>query len=404
MGINTALYAGMSGLYTNGEALTVIGNNISNASTVGFKEGRTLFSDMLSSNIGNGQVGRGAQLQAAQNQFSQGSFQTTQSPTDLAIQGDGMFVLEGPNGVGQFFTRAGAFTFDKNQSLTNADGYQVMGYGMRNGTSNGVLGPINLTMYSNLAPKSTGTVAITANLDATQTPPAVWDPTQATFNPNLASNFSSSATVYDSQGNAKSLTLYFAKTGSNSWQVNSYDGTTYTPAGGGTSVAFNADGSLASVAGVAGSTTLNSNGVSINLAGTTQYADSSTVYAQSQDGYAMGSLSKVTVDQQGYVTGNYSNGQQQKIAQVALARFASTQGLEKLGGSLYGETTASGAPLINNSNTNSNTVISNSLEQSNVDMADQLVQMITTQRAYSANAKTITSADQLMQDTLSIIR
>lgn len=405
MSITTAMYSGISGLYTNGEAMSVIGNNISNVNTIGFKEGRTIFSDMLSTTLNQGQVGRGEQIQAVENIFSQGSFANTGNATDLAIQGDGMFVLQGPSGTGQFYSRAGAFSFNKDQLLTNADGYQVLGYGIRNGASNGVLGPINLTDFSNMAPKSTANIGIVANLDATQTPPAaVWDPTVPNFNPNLASNFSTSATVYDAQGNAKSLSVYFRNTGANNWEVDTFDGTTYTPAGAGIPVTFNANGSLASVNGVAGGTTFATNGVTVDIAGTTQYTSSSVVFSQTQDGYAAGTLSKVTVDEQGFVNGMYSNGQEQKIAQVALARFASVKGLEKGGGSLYGATVASGNALIDSSNATNNKILSNSLEQSNVDMADQLVQLITTQRAYSANSKTITSADEMMQDTLSLLR
>jgi flagellar hook protein FlgE len=405
MSITTAMYTGISGLYTNGQAMSVIGNNISNVNTTGFKEGRTLFSDMLSTTINNGQVGRGEQVQAVQNIFSQGSFANTGNATDLAIQGNGMFVLKDPNGAGQFYSRAGAFTFDKDKVLTNADGYQVMGYGISNGVSNGVLGTIDMTNFANMAPKSTSTIGVVANLDATQTPPAApWDPTLPTFNPNTASNFSTSSTVYDSVGNATSLTLYFRNTGPNNWDVYTYDGTTYTPAGSGTPVTFSAGGALASVGGVAGGTTFSTNGLTVDLGSTTQYTSSSVVFSQTQDGYAAGNLTNVTVDDKGYVNAMYSNGQEQRVAQVALAEFSSLNGLEKEGGSLYGTTAASGVALINSGNITGNKILSNSLEQSNVDMASELVNLITTQRAYSANSKTITASDQMMQDTLSMIR
>jgi len=405
MSVQSALYSGISGLYTNGEGMAVIGNNISNVNTIGFKQGRALFSDMLSTTINQGQIGRGEQIQAVQNMFSQGSFENTGSPTDLAIQGTGMFVLADSNGSGQYFSRAGAFNFDKNKTLTNADGYQVLGFGIRNGASNGVLAPINLTNFANMAPRLTSTIGIVSNLDATQTPPAAaWDPTLPTFNPNTASNFSTSSTVYDIQGNANSLTVYFRNTGANSWEANTFDGTNYNPLGSGIPLTFNANGSLASVNGVAGATTLSTNGLTLDISGTTQYTSSSIVFSQTQDGYAAGNLTKVTVDDKGYVNGMYTNGQEQKLAQVGVARFASTDGLEKLGNSLFGATSASGDALISSSNTDSNKVLSNSLEQSNVDMAEQLVKMITTQRAYSANSKTITTADQMMQETLSLVR
>ena len=150
--------------------------------------------------------------------------------------------------------------------------------------------------------------------------------------------------------------------------------------------------------------TITTNGVTVDITGSTQFATSSAISSQSQNGYAAGDLAKVSVDEKGFVNVLYTNSMTQKIAQVALAKFASPTGLDKAGGSLYSETTASGPAVIDPSNLSSNTIASNSLEQSNVDMADQLVQMILTQRAYTANSKTITTADQMMQDTLNIIR
>ena len=409
MSITSAMETGVSGLLTNSEAISVIGNNLANVNTTGFKEGRTLFSDLLSTTINNGQIGHGSQIQAVQNLFGQGSLENTGNATDLAIQGDGMFVLQAPNSAEQFYSRAGAFNFDSNNILTNPDGYKVLGYGMTdmiNGVSNGVLGPIDLSKFSKMPPKATTTVSLTANLDSTQTiPTGVWDPTLATFNPVAASNFSTSATVYDSLGNAKSLTLYFRNDSTaaspDTWNMYTYDGTTYTAAGAGTTLAFDpATGALTAPSPA----TISTNGVTVDLTGSTQFATSSAISSQSQNGYAAGDMAKVSIDAKGFVNVLYSNSMTQKVAQVALAKFASPTGLDKAGGSLYSQSTASGTAVIDPSNLSSNTIASNSLEQSNVDMADQLVQMIMTQRAYTANSKTITSADQMMQDTLSIIR
>jgi len=409
MSITSAMETGVIGLLTDSEAISVIGNNLANVNTIGFKEGRTLFSDLLSTTINNGQIGHGSQIQAVQNMFGQGSLENTGNATDLAIQGDGMFVLQAPNSAEQFYSRAGAFNFDSNNILTNPDGYKVLGYGMTdmiNGVSNGVLGPIDLSKFSKMPPKATTTVSLTANLDSTQTiPTGVWDPTLATFNPVAASNFSTSATVYDSLGNAKSLTLYFRNDSTaaspDTWNMYTYDGTTYTAAGAGTTLAFDpATGALTTPSPA----TINTNGVTVDLTGSTQFATSSAISSQSQNGYAAGDMAKVSVDAKGFVNVLYSNSMTQKVAQVALAKFASPTGLDKAGGSLYSQSTASGTAVIDPSNLSSNTIASNSLEQSNVDMADQLVQMIMTQRAYTANSKTITSADQMMQDTLSIIR
>jgi flagellar hook protein FlgE len=404
MSITTAMQTGVSGLLANGEALSVIGNNLANIGTTGFKQGRTLFSDMLSSTINNGQIGRGGQIQAVENIFSQGSMENTGSATDLAIQGDGMFVLQDPASNARFYSRAGAFNFDKDNYLSNPDGYRVMGFGVTNGVSNGVLGTINLANFTKMAPKATSAITVMANLDASQTvPTAAWTPAVAGFNPIASSNFSTSTTAYDAQGNAKQLTMYFAKTGANAWSVYTYDGTTYTAAGAGIPVTFNANGTLATVNGGTG-TTFTTNGVTVNVAGTTQFAASSAISSKSQDGYGAGDLVKVSVDEKGFVNVLYTNSMTQKIAQVALAKFASLGGLDKVGGSLFAETISSGQAIVDPSNLSSNKISANSLEQSNVDMADQLVKMITTQRAYTANSKTITAADQLMQDTLNMIR
>jgi flagellar hook protein FlgE len=191
--------------------------------------------------------------------------------------------------------------------------------------------------------------------------------------------------------------------------VNAYDGTTYTPAGGGTPITFDpVNGSLATVNGTATTAvpfpTIDVAGMAVTLRGTTQYTSSSILLSQSQDGFAAGNLMKIAIDENGYVNGHYSNGQLQRIAQIALARFASPNGLEKIGGSLYGETVASGIALIDSSSAINNKIFSNSLEQSNVDMAGQLVKMITTQRAYSASSKTITTADEMLQETLNLKR
>jgi len=404
MSITTAMQTGVSGLLANGEAISVIGNNLANINTTGFKQGRTLFSDMLSSNINNGQIGRGGQIQAVENIFSQGSLENTGSSTDLAIQGDGMFVLQDPASNARYYSRAGAFTFDKDNYLTNPDGYRVLGFGVTNGVSNGVLGTINLANFTKMAPQATSNINLMANLDASQgVPAAAWDPAVAGFNPIASSNFSTSTTSYDAQGNATQLTMYFAKTAPDAWSAYTYDGTTYTAAGAGTPITFNADGTLATVSGAAG-TTFTANGVNVDIAGTTQFATSSAISSKSQDGYGAGDLVKVSVDDKGFVNVLYTNSMTQKIAQVGLAKFASLGGLDKVGGSLFSETISSGQAVVDPSNLSSNKVAANSLEQSNVDMADQLVKMITTQRAYTANSKTITAADQLMQDTLNIIR
>lgn len=415
MSVTSALYTGISGLSANGEAMSVIGNNIANINTTGFKQGRMLFSDLLSSNLsGNSQIGRGVQIQAVENQFTQGSFESTESPTDLAIQGDSFFALQ--NASGRYFSRAGAFNFDKDKVLVNPEGYQVMGYGILPGTSmsNGVLGPINLTNFATSPPQMTSTVQIVANLDSTQTTPVLpWDPA----NPIATSNYSTSMTIYDSQGNAHTATMYFRKTGANAWDWHAIipDATAGSPVDG--TLTFDPLGTGMLVAQTPLATAAQNitfpNGVTapqpvtfdFGVGATTQYASPSIVTSQTQDGYYQGILTKVKVDDKGYVIGIYSNGQQQRIAQVALARFSAPIGLSKVGGNLFEETLLSGQPQLTDASTPGvGKILSNSLEQSNVDMAAQFVKMITTQRGYSANSKTITTTDEMLQELINLKR
>jgi flagellar hook protein FlgE len=200
------------------------------------------------------------------------------------------------------------------------------------------------------------------------------------------------------------MTGYFAKTGANSWDIYTYDGTTYTAAGAGIPITFDATtGALATVNGAAG-TSFVANGITFDLAGTTQFGIPSTLSSSVQDGYPAGSLVKVTVDEQGYVRALYSNGQTASVAQVALAGFPSADGLEKIAGTLFQETLNSGSAIVVTTNNESDKIIANALEKSNVDLADQLVRMITTQRAYSASSKTITTSDELLQETLNLKR
>ena len=188
MSVTSAMYTGISGLAANGEAMSVIGNNISNVNTTGFKQGRMLFSDVLSSTISGGsQIGRGVQIQTVQNQFGQGSFESTESVTDLAIQGDSFFVVQGT--AGRYYTRAGAFNFDKDKILVNPDGNQVLGYGINasTGLSNGVLGAVDLTSFATTPPRATADVNTVMNLDSTALIPGHNETAAVTMSGNMTS-------------------------------------------------------------------------------------------------------------------------------------------------------------------------------------------------------------------------
>lgn len=424
MSVTGAMFTGISGLTANGEAISVLGNNIANVNTVGFKQGRMLFSDVLSSTITNGQVGRGVQIQAAENMFSQGSFESTDSATDLAIQGDSFFILD--NAGQRLYSRAGAFHFNSADELVSPDNLQVMGYGIdpNTGLSNGILGPIDLTTVSSIAPNATSAVTLVANLDAAATQPTnpafSFDP--VTFIPDPASyNSSTSMTVYDAFGAAQTLTTYYVKTANpNEWLVHQKVGNT-APLGPATILFHDAATAAAatppSTAGAINS--INGNPVppapaefllagspyTVTVAGTTQYASPTIISSQSQNGYPSGNKIKATVDSEGYVRITYSNGQIQSVAQVALARFQSTLGLSKAGNTNFEETISSGpANIVVASTPGVGKVFSSSLEQSNVDLAAQFVKLIQAQRAFSANSKTITTADEMTQEVLNLKR
>lgn len=397
------MFTGISGLTANGEAISVLGNNIANVNTIGFKQGRMLFSDVLSTSINNGQVGRGVQIQAAENIFSQGSFESTDSDTDLAIEGDSFFVLS--NDGQRVYSRAGAFHFNVDDVLVNPDDYHVLGYGVdpTTGQSNGVLGDIDLTTFSSVAPKATTDLTLVANLDsaATQIPAAT------VFDPDDPSTYSSSSsmTVYDSLGSPLVATHYYRKTANaNEWEVYQRIGTG-APDGPSTLV-FDANGLLSTIDGAAvPPTTLSLNGYTVNIDGTTQFSNPTLVSSQTQNGYSAGTKVRTTIDEQGYVRITYSNGQLQSVAQVALALFQSPLGLDKAGSTNFVETIASGPPnIVVASTPGVGSIFSNSLEQSNVDLATQFVKLIQAQRAFSANSKTITTADEMTQEVLNLKR
>ena len=395
MSVTGAMFTGISGLTANGEAISVLGNNIANVNTIGFKQGRMLFSDVLSTNINNGQIGRGVQIQAVENMFSQGSFETTDSQTDLAIQGDPFFILD--NGGQRVYSRAGAFHFNADDELVSPDNFGVLGYGIdqASGLSNGVLGTIDLTQYGALAPKVTTGTTVVANLDASAAVPLT-----ATFSSTDPTSYNAvtSMTTYDALGASQTVSYYYVKTGTGTWDVhqliNNDPATDVSSA-----LTFDANGNLTS----GGVLTLGP--YSVNIAGTTQYANPTIVSSQNQDGYPAGNKVKVNIDAQGYVRVVYSNGQIQSVAQVALARFQSPLGLLKAGNTNFEETITSGPPnIVVASTPGVGKIFSSSLEQSNVDLAAQFVKLIQAQRAFSANSKTITTADEMTQEVLNLKR
>ena len=421
----SSLWTGISGLDANGAAMGIIGNNIANVNTIGFKGSTAAFSDILSQTLtgtnGTNQIGRGVKLDAVQTQFLQGSFETTGNATDMAIDGNGFFIVRKPDG-GQYYTRAGQFIIDDDGYLVNPDNLVVQGYAIdANGDVATKLSDINLSKsISN--PKITSKVNLSVNLDATsQVPTTAWNLA------NLSSdmyNYTTSVTVYDSLGGAHPVSIYFVKTGANAWTAHYVytDNTGAQQEAGTQDLSFGTDGSLTTdneapinFANLAdGATTPQpitfdygdgTAGGGTGLDQTTQFSSPSVTNLVNQDGYQSGSLLSVTVDLDGVITGLFSNGQTRQIAQMALADFASPWGLTKMGGNLYAESHASGQPVINKPGTGGvGTIHSNALEQSNVDLAAEFVKLITTQRGFQANSKIITTSDEMLADVVNLKR
>ncbi|HSY20915.1 MAG TPA: flagellar hook protein FlgE [Polyangiaceae bacterium] len=433
MSILNAMYSGASGLDAESDALGVIGNNVSNSNTVGFKESRAVFESVMGAAPGSSDsIGSGVKMTSTQTDFTQGTLTTTGQPTDLALQGDGFFVVNGNvNGVtGNFYTRDGQTHIDNTGTLVNSDGLALQGYQtLPNGTMSSQVGNITLSTAA-LSPKPTDQVNVTANLNANATPPAnPWDPT----NPTATSNFSTTINVYDSLGNAHALDVYFTNTGANQWDYHIMangsevsGGTAGTAQEIGTgSLTFDSNGALQSDS-VSLPATVTFNGataqtINMNLGtpitpsgsgaagtgldGITQFGSASAVSAQSQDGYGPGSLSGVQIGADGTVSGTYSNGQTIAVGQLAIAKFQSNNGLAATGDNLFEATSASGdAALAAAGSGGRGSISSGSLEQSNVDIASQFVDLIAHQRAFQASSKTITTADQMLQDLMQVVQ
>jgi flagellar hook protein FlgE len=433
MSILRAMYTGVTGINAEGEALGTVGDNISNINTVGFKEQRTIFEDMLGHSITAGSAsampGSGVMVGKISQLFTQGSLSTTGVNTDVALNGDGFFTVNGSvDGVtGNFYTRAGNFNINKDGYLVNPEDMKVQGYqASANGTiQSAQLGALRVPTAA-LPPAVTTQMTVTANLDANATTPALaWD----AQNPAQTSNFSTSMQVYDSLGNAHTLNVYFRKTAANTWDyhvlANSAEvtapATTPNVEIGSGSLAFTTNGALQTIttttpvsANFVGATaaqpiTLNwgtpVSATSTGLDGMTQFGSPSNVSSQSQDGYASGDLSGVSVNSDGTVMGMYTNGQKIAVGQLAIAKFRSNEGLGRAGNSMWIETRDSGVAAMGVAGSGGRGAVSaGALEQSNVDLAKQFVDLIAHQRAFQADSKTITTADEMLQELVNIKR
>lgn len=582
MGLTSSLFSGVSGLATLGNAMTVIGDNIANVNTVGFKSSRVTFQDILSQSVatqsGSAQVGRGTALGDVTAVFGQGSFESTESPTDLAIGGDGFFIVRDPDDAqNEFFSRAGGFRFDKDGNFVNSAGYIVRGWELERNAATGDVEDVGSITDIKLAsftspPEDTDSISIIANLDAggdnnslgANALSEIWDGDLTLDNHigDTAYEYQTTVKVYDSLGSTHDITIYYDRgeddnqyefivtTNPEEDNRTIFDATTdaglgllgrgtlnFTPDGilgnagmtfqrfvgngGGVDITANTlptspvvtgayNGSVTgdyiftptngtigtdpitvTVSGVGtgsfqipedyvageyvegpdgmffqfteeavldtqnftvtvtagdpddltdancwatmdGDFTnqhytfapdfLGGNGTDMSVElnfgtafdgsnwvpdslSTSQFSSASTTVYQSSSGYGAGDLQSISVDVDGVITGQYSNGQVTPLFRVALAKFQNSQGLFKEGGNLFRATRTSGEPVTGKPGTNGlGNIASNSLEQSNVDISNEFVKMITTQRGFQANSKIVTTVDQMLSDTINMKR
>ncbi len=420
MSIGSTLFTGASGLEAHGDAISVVGDDISNVSTIGYQQTRAEFEDVIAGQASNGQgLGQGVRMGGVDTVFGQGSLQETGNPLDMAITGGGFFVVKGNHdGIpGSYYTRDGQFSLDATGTLVDAQGLHVQGYTIdATGKQSQSVG--DLVVGGQSQPNATTQLTMAANLDSGSAVAGPFNPA----NPAGTSSYSTSATVYDSLGAAHRVDIYYVNNGGGSWDwhamVDGGDlagGTAGTPtqiANG--NLTFNASGGLVSETTASSSASFvgakANQAITFNfgdptstggtgLAGTTQFAAPDAVNSLSQDGYASGTLASVSVAQDGTITGKFSNGQSRAIARVALASFASPDGLQRASDQLFSETRASGQALVDGAATGGRGAISGgALESSNVDLSNELVTLIAYQRAFSANARTVQTADQMLQE------
>jgi flagellar hook protein FlgE len=407
--------AGLSGLNAAAKNIDVIGNNVANANTVGFKSSRAIFADVFASSLGgggSGNVGIGVKVASVQQEFTQGNITTTNSPLDIAINGRGFFRFD-DNGTAAY-SRNGQMHVDDNGYIVNSDNLRLTGYAVDALNNIVASAPVPLHLSTtDISPSATTELRGTLNLDSRASAIA------AVFNPNNASTYtnSTSSAIYDSLGNAHALTFYFVKTAvAGQWDMHAtVDGGPVADvdlgAGPGNPVQlnFNSSGQLTTAQPMTGvNVTVSTGAISpiameLNWTGTTQFGSDFGVTALAQDGYTSGRLVGFDVSDDGIVSGRYTNGQSNTLGQVVLANFANPQGLRPIGNNLWQETADSGQPIIGAPQTGSmGSLQSAAVEDSNVDLTQELVNMITAQRIYQANAQTIKTQDQVLQTIVNL--
>lgn len=440
MGIAQALYTGVTGLSVNADGMSVIANNIANANAKGFKRDRAQFEDMLSIDLSSGsgpaQIGRGARLAAIETMHTQGGLQVTSNLTDVAIQGNGFFVVANPNAdaqesAGKYYSRVGSLHFDKDGYFANTTGGRIQGY-MADAKGNMSSKMTDVRIETNtLPPSATKVLELNVQLDSrADIKPMEWDPVR----PEETSNFNTSIAVFDSHGRAHQTSVFFRKLSADdegtNWEwhamvdnkevTNPGDGENKEFANG--QVKFDKFGLLAQTITNESSVNFNNGAFSdqkINFdfgknvredggkginASTSIAGDSVTVFHQ-QDGYEAGQLKTLHIGLDGHVIGTFTNGIQRTLAGIALATFANQNGLQKAGQNQFTASIGSGPPNIGLPQTGTRGALySSTLEESNVDLATEFVDMIRTQRLFQANSRTITTTDTMIEEIINLKR
>lgn len=398
---------GLSGLNAAARNLDVIGHNVANANTVGAKASRAEFGDVIAHavyGIGAPFGGLGVQVERVAQQFSQGDLASTANPLDLAINGAGFFRLS--DGGSITYSRNGQFHTDKDGYIVNSAGARLTGYPA---DANGVIQPgvpAELRMVTgDIPPRATSSVEAVLNLDSRG------EAKTATFDLNDPTTYNSATSlrVYDAQGGDTTLALYFRKTAPDTWEV--YAGANGTQIGAGPvgQVSFLPNGKVDTattpmpftipVPNAAGGI----DNVAVDMTETTQYGSVFGVNHLSQDGFSAGRLASYSISDEGIITARYTNGETRAQGQIALANFSNPEGLASLGGNVWAETAESGVAMVGSpSSANLGVIQSGALEQSNVDLTAELVNMITAQRSYQANAQTIKTQDQILQTIVNL--
>jgi flagellar hook protein FlgE len=398
----------LSGLNAAQADLNVTANNIANTSTTGFKGSRTEFADLYAvslQGVASNQSGNGVRVAAVTQQFAQGNIEFTDSNLDLALSGQGMFILSDAGALS--YTRAGAFQMNRDGYVVNSTGQRLQVYPplANNGFNTGGLADLRL-QTTDSAPQATANVDYILNLPASASQPPV-----AVFDPNDPNSFNqaTSLTLYDSLGATHTGTLYFTKTAvANEWTAQlSIDGALV---GGPQTLQYSntglltapAGGNLAFPAYTPGTGAANM-AVTVDLSQATQYGNNFAVNSVTQDGFTTGRLIGIDISDTGIVNARFTNGNSQPLGQVAIANFANAQGLQQLGNTQWAETYTSGQSIRGQAgNSGFGLVQSGALEGANVDVTEQLVNMITAQRNFQANAQMISTADSITQTIINM--